>query len=365
LTALLGAAALMLTLGACGGQGEAAPDGAPTASATSSATGGTAAATEDAASGTAQEDPATVAADDPEPASPAVAAAPVRVASLKGPTTMALADLMNEPAWAQDFQVTMYGTPDEITGPLIQGEIDVALIPANLAAVLYNNTGGAVQVAGVSALGVLHVLAKGVVVTSLADLAGQTVWSTGKGNTPQYVLEYLLAQAGVADQVTVEYLSQSDEVAAKLVAADSGIGVLPQPYATVVALQDPAVTEALDLTEQWNLVSPDSALVTAVVVVRAAYAAENPQRVADFLSALQQSVAYTEEEPAAAAELIAELGLTPSAAIAEAALPGAHLVALTGAEAKAAVGGYLQVLFDANPDSVGGAVPGDAFYYAP
>ncbi|MDR1798343.1 MAG: ABC transporter substrate-binding protein [Bifidobacteriaceae bacterium] len=286
----------------------------------------------------------------------------IQVAALKGPTTMGLVQLMSSSAGLYEF--TVAGTADEITPGLVSGDIDIALIPANLASVLYNKTDGQVQVAAICVLGVLHVMTKGVEVESLADLADQTVWSTGKGTTPQYVFEYLLDQAGLSDQVTVEYVSQADEVAAKLTTEAKGIGVLPEPYATVVAGQDDAITEALDLTEVWDKVSPDSPLVTGVVVVRKGFVDDRPGDFAAFLAAFKSSTEFTNEHHALAGQLIAAQGITPNATVAADAIDGAHIVYIDGTDAKTAIAAYLDVLYAANPESVGGTVPDDAFYYA-
>jgi NitT/TauT family transport system substrate-binding protein len=289
-----------------------------------------------------------------------------QAAALKGPTAMGLAQVIAAAGENQfdtcpvsSLEWTLAGTADEITPRLVNGSLTFAAVPVNLAAVLYAKTDGAVQLLAINTLGVLHVVTKGTEVTSLADLRGQTVWSTGKGTTPQYVLDYLLDAAGLTGQVQVEYLSEAAEAGARLVAADRGIAVLPEPYVTTVMAQDPAIRRALDLTEEWDKVA-DAPLVTGALVVTRDTRADV---VAALLTRYRDSVDFVTGDPAAAGELIAGLGIVPSAAIAEQAIPGAHIVLLTGAEARAAAEGYLQVLFDANPESVGGALPGDGFYY--
>jgi NitT/TauT family transport system substrate-binding protein len=293
------------------------------------------------------------------PGTPSASPQSAVVASLKGPTTMGLVELMADKPEGYDFR--LYGTADEIVANL--DSIQLALMPANLASVLYNKTGGAIQLAAVNTLGVLHVVAKGVDVATLADLAGKTVYSTGKGTTPQYVLEYLLAKNGLSG-VKVEYLSEATEVAAKLAAAKTGVAVLPEPYVTVLTAKDPAVKSVIDLNDEWDKASPDSKQVTGVLVVKTAWAQANPERLASFLDAYKASIDAANADPAAVAPLIAEQGLAPSAAVAEKAIPGAHLAYLDGAQAKAAVAGYLKVLFDADPAAVGGALPDDGFYYS-
>ena len=180
-----------------------------------------------------------------------------RIASLKGPTTIGMVKLMNdaeEGMVKHDYQFEVYGTADEIVPKLVNGELDVALVPCNLASVLYNKTEGAVQVAAINTLGVIYVVESGDTVQSIEDLAGKTVYSTGKGTTPEFALNYVLNQNGIdpGKDVTIEYKSESTEIAAMLETADDTIAVLPQPYVTVVQMQNDKVRVALSLTEEWD-----------------------------------------------------------------------------------------------------------------
>lgn len=299
----------------------------------------------------------------------------VRIASLKGPTTMGLVGLMRDAAAGvteQDYDVQVYGSPDEVVPLVSQGQVDVALVPANLAAVLYNRTltdeGGQVQVAAINTLGVLGILENGEEVHSIADLAGRTIYASGKGASPEYVLRYLLQAHGIDPDtdVTLEWRSEHAEVAAVLLSTPGAVGMLPQPFATSTQAQSPTVRPALDLTEEWDAVVEDgSQLVTGVAVVRTAFAQEHPQALAAFLADYEASTAFTNDSPEEAAALVVEAGIVPAAPIAQAAIPGSHVVFIAGDELRATLSGYLQVLFDADPASVGGAMPGDDFYYAP
>ncbi|MDR2567558.1 MAG: ABC transporter substrate-binding protein [Bifidobacteriaceae bacterium] len=292
------------------------------------------------------------------PAAPQVTA---KVAALKGPTTMGLAWALDRQADASPvrFELSLHGSPDEISPGLVKGQTEVAAIPANLAAVLYSK-GAQIKVAAVNTLGVLHVVAKNEQVLGLADLAGKKVFSAGKGTTPQYVLEYLLAKNGV--DAAVEYLSEASEVATRLAAEDAAVAVLPEPYVTTALANDPSLVRAIDLTAEWDKVS-DTALVTGVLVVADQFPADHGEAFDVFLEDYRASIEYTNANPGDVAPLIANLGIVPSPEVAEAAIPGSHLAFLSGPECKAAVSAYLDVLFQADPASVGGAPPDDAFYY--
>lgn len=296
----------------------------------------------------------------------------VRIASLKGPTTMGLVHLMSDAdagATTQDYEVTVYASPDEVVPKVAQGQVDVALVPANLASVLYHRTAqdpeAAVQVLAANTLGMLEVLEAGDTVDDVADLAGRTVYSTGKGASPELVLEHILSENGIDPEtdVTIEYRSEATEVAGVLTTTPGAVGVLPQPFVTVLQAQHPEIRTAIDLNDAWNEVSPDSEIVTGVAIVRSAFAAEHPQAVADFLADYEASTAFTNEHPDEAAPLVVAAGIVPSAAVAEAAIPRSHIVFIDGDELRTILGGYLDVLAAGDPAAVGGSVPGDDFYY--
>lgn len=290
----------------------------------------------------------------------------VRIGSLKGPTSMGLVQLMHTDDTKNTYEYTVEATPDAITPALIRGELDIALIPANLAAVLYNKTEGALQVAAINTLGVLYVLENGETVQSVADLKGKTIFSTGQGTTPEFALNYILEKNGLDPQtdVNIEFKTEAAEVASALLADAATVAVLPQPYVSGVTMQNEDVRVALNLTEEWDKVGDGSAMVTGVAVVRKAFYEENPAAVETFLTEYAASTAYVNENPAEAAAWIAELGIVANAAIAEKAIPACNIVCITDAEMKTKLSGYLNALYEQNPESVGGQLPGEDFYLA-
>lgn len=348
LASLLLSAAMLLGLAACGGTSSSV-------TASSEATASEAASSSAASSEAAAEENTLSTTD------------PVRIAGLKGPTTMGLVNLlpMQEDGTANlSYDLQLYGAADEIVPLLTKGELDMAAIPANLAATLYQKTEGAIQVMAVNTLGVLYVVEKGDTVQSVADLKGRTILSTGKGTTPEYVLRYILTQNGIDpdNDVTIEFYSEATEVTAQMAVAGDAIAVLPQPYVTSASMQDDTLRVALDLTAEWEKVC-DTQLITGVTVVRTAYAEEHPDVVAAFLEDYAASVDAANTDLDGTAALCEEQGVVAKAAIAKAALPECNIVCITGEDMKADVAGYAQVLYDADPASVGGAMPDDGFYY--
>lgn len=293
---------------------------------------------------------------------------PVRIAGLKGPTTMGLVNLLDmeqQGSAALDYDLQLYGTADEIVPGLIKGELDMAAIPANLAAALYQKTKGGIQVMAVNTLGVLYVVEKGDTVHSMADLAGRTILSTGKGTTPEYLLRYLLEKNGLDPDkdVKIQYCSEATEVTAQMAAAQKdAIAVLPQPYVTAAGMKDPSLRVALDLTAEWDKVS-DSQLVTGVTVVRTQYAQEHPDVVEVFLQEYAQSVRTANTDLDRTAALCEQQGVVAKAAIAKKALPACNIVCRTGDEMQKDVSAYLSVLCAADPAAVSGKLPDEGFYW--
>ena len=239
-------------------------------------------------------------------------------------------------------------------------------MPANVASVLYNKTEGAVQVIDINTLGVLNVVTGDADVTSFGDLAGRTVYMTGKGTTPEYVMSFLLERAGLTGQVTLEFKSEPTEVLSALLADPSAVGVLPEPFKTAaIAKSEGKLSAPVSLTDVWDELAGDtgSRLLTGVTVVRRAFAEEHPEAVAEFLSCHAASVEAVNAAPADWAQAVVDAGIVDNAKIAEKAIPGCMLVCQTGKDMKAALSGYLQVLSDADASAVGGKLPADDFYY--
>ena len=299
-----------------------------------------------------------------EEATPETSGTALRVAGLKGPTTMGLCNLINDTKDTGEYEFTMYGAADEIVPLLVKGDLDAAAVPANLAATLYQRTEGQVEVACINTLGVLYILEQGDTVQSVADLKGQTILTTGKGTTPEYVLRYVLTQNGLdpdAD-VTIEYFSEATEALAQLQAGKGTIAMLPQPFVTSALSQVEGLRVALDMNTEWEAVA-GSKLVTGVLVVRKDAADRAPEAFQAFLDGYAASVDAANTDLEGTAALCEEYGIVAKAALAQKALPECNIVFETGDEMKTDLVNYFQVLYDADPSSVGGALPGDDFYY--
>lgn len=285
----------------------------------------------------------------------------IRIAALKGPTGMGmvkLADKQNYP----NYTVSIEASPDALNPRIISGEVDVAAVPVNLASVLYNKLDGDISVLAVSTLGVLYVVEAGSEVNSVADLAGKTVYATGQGATPEYILNYLLDKNGVAGSVEVNYVGEHAALATMLADGSAEIGMLPEPNVTSTLAGNDNLRIALNLTEEWNKFC-STELVQGVVIARKSFVNEHPEAIEQFLREYEKSSAFVNENIDEAAKLIVDVGILGNVEIAKKAIPNCNISFSKGEAMHKAVEGMLAVLFEANPKSIGGKLPDKDFYY--
>ena len=293
--------------------------------------------------------------------------AEINVTALRGPTAMGMVKLMKDSESGSvngnDYDFTIEGAIDAVTPAIVRGSTDIAAVPANVSSVLYNNTDGGIEVLAINTLGVLYIAEKGDSVHSVEDLRGKTIYSSGNGATPEYALRFVLESAGleIGRDVFIEWKSEHAECVAALKADKNGCAMLPQPFAATAMMQDGNIRIALDLNDLWEE-QVGSVLITGVTVVRKDFASENPETLQAFMEDYASSVEYVQCDVPGAAALIGKYGIVPEKA-ALAALPYCRISFITGEEMKEALSEYLSILYDANPKSVGGALPDDGFYY--
>ena len=316
------------------------------------------------------DEPSTEAAQSSSPVAQDVT---LNVAALKGPTGIGMVKLMKDAkdgATANKYNFTLAGAPDEITAKFASGEFDIAAVPVNLAAALYNKTKGNAQVMAVNTLGVLYILENGNSIHSMSDLKGKTIYATGKGATPEYILNYLLEQNGIDPEkdITIEYKSEHAELATLMASGKAAICMLPEPNVTSVLRENKEIRRALNLTTEWDKATEKSGekstLAQGCIIVNKEFAQKNKAAVDQFLTEYKASVDYVTESAVDASQLVEEFGIMPKALIAELAIPNCNIIFLEGDSMKTTMQANLNVLFKANAKSIGGAMPGDDFYYS-
>lgn len=293
--------------------------------------------------------------------------APVRVAGLIGPTGMSLAPMIALNTGAYTFKLA--ASPEELVGDIVAGNVDIAAVPTNLAAVLYNRTKGAVQMLAINTLGVLYVLEKGDTVHAAKDLAGKTITTAGQGAVPEYALNYILKANGITD-ADVVYKSEHNEVSTPAASGMADLVMLPQPMATALLMKDAGFRVALDITQAFAEAAETqgkagTVLSMGALVVQKAFAQDEPDKLAAFLEEYGLSVAFVNEEPKKAAVNIVAAGILPNEAVAEQAIPLCNIVFVTGQAMQDSIDPLMAILFEADPKAVGGAVPDAGFYYMP
>ena len=306
---------------------------------------------------------------EPEQPDDTPAPAEVNLYVLSGPTGIGAMNL-----WAaadagetqNTYHITMPGANDEVVAAISNGDADIAAVATNLAATLYNKTSGGVTVLAVNTLGVLSLLGNGQEIASIADLVGKTIYAPGQGANPEYILRYVLTGNGLDPDkdVTIQFVGEGSELLTVWQTDPEAVIMAPQPVATSILMQNENAATLFNMTDEWDKVSGgDSTLMMGCVIVRNEFLQENPGAVELFLQEYAASIEKAQSDVEGTAALCEQYGLIPKAALAKAAIPSCGLTFVTGAEMKSALSGYLQAMFDADPKSVGGAMPGDDFYY--
>lgn len=296
----------------------------------------------------------------------------VTVMALKGPTAMGMVSFMNEvdqgEITEENYEFQIAASPDEVSPAIVQGTVDIAAVPANLASVLYQKTDGGVQVLSINTLGVLYLVGTGDTIQDISELKGKTIYASGKGATPEYALNYILKENGLipGEDMQIEWKSEHTECVAALTEHPDEIALLPQPFVTTAQSKNSSLQVVLDLTDEWDKIQEknngNSSLVTGVTIVRTEFAQEHPEVLKDFMEHYEESVSFVNNNTEEAAGLIGSYDIVPEE-IAKKALPECNIVCIDGNEMKEKLSGYLEVLEQENPQAIGGALPADEFYY--
>ena len=299
----------------------------------------------------------------PEPAN-------IRVAALRGPTALGLFHLMYQYEQGNAgniYEFELLGAPVEVPPLLVTGAADVAVVPGNLASILYNQTDGAVQALAIVTLGVLHVVDTTGEIQSVADLEGRTIFITGQGATPEFALNYVLTKNGLTPNVDVmiEFRAEPPEIAALLEAGQAEVALLPEPFVSAALAQNPNLNRALDLSEEWDRVQPDYGLIMSVAVARREFIENNRDALAVFMEEYAASIDFMTSNVDEGAQLAVDFGLIPALPIAQSALPRTHMVFLTGEEMRLNLLGFYAMLYNESPASIGGELPEEDFFFIP
>ncbi|MCJ7856286.1 ABC transporter substrate-binding protein [Lachnospiraceae bacterium NSJ-143] len=296
---------------------------------------------------------------------------PVNIAMLKGPTAIGAVMLMSthDNGTAEgNYNFVIDTAPDEVVSKIVSGEVDIAAVPSNSAAAIYNKTEGEVEVMAINTLGTLYLIENGDTINTAADLSGKTINSTGQGAVPEYVLNYLISESG-AENVSVNFMQTHAELAAAVASGEAENALLPEPFAEVALSKNPDLRVALDIAKNYDEYSQiekgdmPNTLPMGCVVVRKDYAKENPAKVDLFLEEYKKSIEEVNANVKEAAEYVVSYGIIDDLQVAESAIPKCSIYYIDGEKMKDIMESFLNVMNDANPKSIGGKLPEDDFYY--
>lgn len=294
-----------------------------------------------------------------------VAEDPIHIAALKGPTGMGLVYLMGGPDETRPYDISLYGAPDEIVGKIVSGEIDMAAVPTNLAAALYNKTDGEIQYIATNTLGVLYVMTTDPAIDSFESLRGKTIGLSGQGTTSEYIFRHLMEENGIDSdtEVTIDFSLQHAELATLLVAGKIDVAVLPQPFVTTAQMASEEVRIAIDLSKAWSEIHGESVLLPmGGMIVRREYLNAHPELVKKFLSDYEASVMRVNEMPKDASMLMETFQILPKAAVAERAIPLSNIVFYNAQDSMPFLTTFFDILYRLDPKTIGGELPGEDFY---
>lgn len=290
---------------------------------------------------------------------------PLEVAALNGPTGIGMVQMLEEMEGAENpkYNIVLYQSPDEIVGKVVSGELDIACVPSNLGAVLYNKTEGGIKLLGMNTLGVLYIVENGQTVQNIEDLKGKTILSSGKDSTPEFVLNYILNEAGLVpgEDITVEFMGNHSDIASKLMAEEGTIALLPEPFVTTVLAKDENIRMAIDVNEAWNSLNQMD-LPMGIIVANANVVKDNAKGIEAFLKDYEASVKFVDENLEDAAALVEKFGIVPNAALAKVAIPKCNIVYRDSSDSEDSLNKFYEILEQANPKAVGGKLPDEAFY---
>lgn len=297
----------------------------------------------------------------------------VNVGMIMGPPSMGMGWMIHENEEGNtynDYNFEVGGVDyTALASKLNTGDYDIIHCPSNVGAILYNNKDlkEEVEVIDISNLGLLYILTTDDSIKSMDDLKGRTVYSIGEGGPPEYTFGYLLDQEGLSDDVNFSFRSTPFEVLNLLQDEENSIVLLPQPFVEVAKLLVPDLKVPIDITEEWDNLKLESGAesVTTITIVRKKFLEEHEQAVVEYLNLLKKSVAYSLSHVDEAAEWTDTYETFLNPEVAADAIPYVNMCAITGQEMKEKLEGFLKIMYDYNPDAVGGSMPDDDFYYIP
>lgn len=288
----------------------------------------------------------------------------INVTVLNGSTGFGAAKLISDSKdgkTALNYNVTVEKLAENVTKGLINGSIDIAALPTNAAAAVYNKTEGGIKIAAVNTLGVLYVVANGekLAISSLSELDGMTVYCPEQN--PAFIFKAICDAHGVNAKIDTTY-AKPEELRDALVNGIVDIAVIPEPMVTIAKSKNNKLVTAIDLTDEWEKAYGEHTLLQGCVVVRTEWADSHPKELEEFLADYKASIEFTSSNLKDASVLVAEAGMVGAAPVAEKAIPKCNIVYIDGEQMARSLDVFFAKLYATDPKAVGGALPDSGIY---
>ncbi|MBZ4684235.1 MAG: NitT/TauT family transport system substrate-binding protein [Fusobacteriaceae bacterium] len=283
----------------------------------------------------------------------------IKVATLKGPTGMGMAKLMED--YSNDYDFSIYSAPDQLIAKIIKQEVDIAAVPANLASILYNKTKGNIKVAAINTLGILYIAENDDSINSISDLKNKTIYASGKGATPEFILNYFLEKNNLKN-VNVVYLLNHSDIASSLVAKKINVALIPEPFLTIAQAKNSDIKVAIDLNKEWEKMTNNSKLTMGVIIINKSIL-NSKEKIDKFLNRYKNSIDFVNNNNDLASDLIEKHGIFTNKNIIKKSIPNSNIVFIDMKDGQQYLDNFYKILFDFNPKLIGGKIPNEDFYY--
>ena len=284
-----------------------------------------------------------------------------------GFTAISLAELISENRQFADkinLKYEVLESPDLLASKVISGEADLFLAPTILGAKLYNK-GIDIRCAGSVIWGILYIVST----ENLAgweDLKGREIAMLGRGLSPDIITRHLLKINGIDPEkdVKLKYVQNTAELAPAFISGKSSISMMPEPAFSLVRTKLPEAKVIIDIQKEWKKISgTSSSYPQASLFIRGETADKYPSFVREFIKQYADSIVSINSNPDKAGEKASSFLPSPPVKVIAKSIPGGNLKWVPAADAKKPIEEYFNVLLQSNPDSIGGSLPDDSFYF--
>jgi NitT/TauT family transport system substrate-binding protein len=291
----------------------------------------------------------------------------INIASLKGPTSIGMIKMHEDHPSLGESITTNYeivASPDIMISKILSKEVDIATLPTNVAAKLYNK-GLNLKLAAIVGENVLYVLSQGNKITSWESLKGKKINVISKGSTPDVVFRYLLKKNNIdpVTDVNLDYSVEQVELSQLMISGKADLAILPEPFVTMVLTKNSNVNLAFDFGKEWAKVRNGQSLPMSCLVINADLAKSNPEAITAFLEKYKESIQWVNSNIGDAAKLVEKFKIGMDAVTAQEAIPRCNIKYTDSNQSKDLVNDYMKTMFDFSPEDIGGKIPDEKFYY--